>query len=130
MGLSAFISMLFMILSFVCMLNAYPKRQKPKIAMLVLMVALYGAVIFADVIYIGCIEEALFRPENPIKITESTMYIYNAYATVSNHIVFVVVTLALALLEPVFAQLLKKINTSIQIEEGKSIGSLELSDEE
>ena len=130
MGLAAFVSMLFMILSFVCMLNAYPKRQKPKIAMLILMVLLYGAVIFADIHYLGRIDAAIYRPDNPIKITSNTLYIYYAYNTVSNHIILVGVTTALALLEPLIAKLLKKINTSIEVEGSGDIANIDIADED
>lgn len=126
MGLSAFISMLFMILSFVCMLGAFPKRQKPKLAMILIMVVLYGAVIFADVHYLGRILYALNRPENPIKITD---YITNAYNTILIHIVLIGITVLLMLLEPVIAKLLKKINTSIEVEDGGNIENIDIAEE-
>ena len=50
MGLCSFVSMLFMILSFVCMLGAYPKRQKPKWVMIILATVMYLAVIGADLL--------------------------------------------------------------------------------
>ena len=130
MGLTAFVSMLFMILSFVCMLNAFPKRQKPKIAMVILMVVLYGAIIFADIYYLGRIDNALYRDHNPIKITQNTMYIYTAYTTISTHIALIGVTTGLVLLEPLIAKLVKKINTSIDVEGSGDIGSIDISDEE
>ena len=126
MGLSAFISMLFMILSFVCMLGAFPKRQKPKLAMILIMVVLYGAVIFADVHYLGRVLYALNRPDNPIKITD---YITNAYNTILIHIVLIGITVLLMLLEPVIAKLLKKINTSIEVEDGGNIENIDITEE-
>jgi hypothetical protein len=126
MGLSAFISMLFMILSFVCMLGAFPKRQKPKLAMILIMIVLYGAVIFADVHYLGRILYALNRPDNPIKITD---YITNAYNTILIHIVLIGITVLLMLLEPVIAKLLKKINTSIEVEDGGNIENIDITEE-
>lgn len=116
MGLCSFVSMLFMILSFVCMLGAYPKRQKPKWVMIALATVLYVCVIAADLIYYFRIETALTRAENPIKLTESTMYIWEAQNLMIIHIISVCVVIALMYLEPVFAKLLKKINTSIEVE--------------
>ncbi len=129
MGLAAFVSMLFMILSFVCMLNAFPKRQKPKIAMMALMVVLYVAVIFADIHYIGRIDNALNNPAN--SFNEAALeYINTAKSTLSIHVILVGITTVLMLLEPVLAKLLKKINTSIDVEGSGDIGTIEIADEE
>ena len=129
MGLAAFVSMLFMILSFVCMLNAFPKRQKPKIAMMALMVVLYAAVIFADIHYIGRIDNALNNPAN--SFNEAALeYINTAKSTLSIHVILVGITTVLMLLEPVLSKLLKKINTSIDVEGSGDIGTIEIADEE
>lgn len=130
MGLAAFVTMLFMMLSFVCMLNAFPKRQKPKTPMIILMMVLYGAVIWADIHYMTKISWALYREENPIPLTESTMYIYDAYNTVLIHVILVGVTIVCVLLEPVFAKLFKKINTSIDVEGSGDIQNIDISDED
>ena len=129
MGLSAFITMLFLILSFVCMLNAFPKRQKPKLPMIIVMLVLYTAVILSDVYYLDRITYATTRPENPIKITMETIYIYDAYNTVTINIVLVAITIACVLLEPVFAKLLKKIKTSIEVEGSGDIGNIDISED-
>jgi hypothetical protein len=130
MGLAAFVTMLFLILSFVCMINAFPKRQKPKIAMIVIMIVLYAAVIFADIHYLGRIVYAISRPDNPIKITSNTAYIAIAYNTVIINIVLVAVTTICMILEPVIAKLVKKINTSIDVEGSGDIASIDIADEE
>ena len=130
MGFAAFVTMLFMMLSFVCMLNAFPKRQKPKTPMIILMMVLYGAVIWADIHYMTKISWALYREENPIPLTESTMYIYDAYNTVLIHVILIGVTIVCVLLEPVFAKLFKKINTSIDVEGSGDIQNIDISDED
>ena len=130
MGLSAFVSMLFMILSFVCMFNAYPKRKKPVYAMVGLMTVLYAAVIYADIHYIKCIDAALTREISPIVITKETEYIAMARDTLSLNIVLVAITVVCVLLEPVFATLLKKIKTSIEVESGRSIDSIDISSDD
>ena len=73
MGIAAFVTMLLLILSFVCMLSAFPKRQKPNIPMNILLRVLYAIVIVADMQYLNCINNALYRAESPIKITTSTI---------------------------------------------------------
>lgn len=130
MGLSAFVSMLFSILSYVCMFSAFPKRQKPNWLLIGLMFAMYAAIIFADSYYIGRINYALTRPENPIVVTEATQYIYNAEYIMTMHIATVVITMVTVVLEPVFAKLLKKINTSIEVEGNDSMEAIDLAEEE
>ena len=130
MGLAAFIAMLFMILSFVCMLGAFPKRQKPNVLMNVLLRVLYAAVIAADFHYIYCINDALYRAESPIVITTSTIYIYNAYQAVNLNMILMGVTIGLVILEPIIAFFVKKIKTSIEVESGSEIESIDISEEE
>ncbi len=129
MGLAAFVTMLFMILSFVCMLGAFPKRKKPKIPMVILMVVLYGIIIFCDIHYLGRIDNALITSGNTLN-NDALTYIYSAYNTVYIHIILICVTIALVLLEPVIAKLLKKIKTSVEVEGSGDIGSIDISDEE
>lgn len=129
MGLCAFVTMLFMILSFVCMLNAFPKRQKPKIPMIIVMMVLYGVTIFTDIHYLNCINEGLAKAGNSLNDV-AREYIFSAYRTVSVHIVLVIVTILFVLLEPVFAMLFKKINTSIEVEGSGDIENIDIAEEE
>lgn len=129
MGLCAFVSMLFSILSFVCMLNAFPKRQKPNVLMMLLMIVMYGAVIFADYTYYGQILSACNDPEHPITITQETMYILEAQNVMIVHMILVGLTILCVILEPLFAKLLKKINTSIDVEDNGKIENLDLSED-
>lgn len=129
MGLCAFVTMLFMILSFVCMLNAFPKRQKPKIPMIIVMMVLYGVTIFTDIHYLNCINNGLAKAGNSLNAA-AREYIFSAYRTVSVHIVLVIVTILFVLLEPVFAMLFKKINTSIEVEGSGNIENIDIAEEE
>ena len=129
MGLCSFVTMLFMILSFVCMLGAYPKRQKPKWVMIILMTFMYLAVIGADILYYLRINAALTREVNRLEITASTLYIWEAQMLMIGHIVSVAIIIALIYLEPWIAKMLKKINTSIEVE-GTEVDSIELSSED
>lgn len=127
MGLATFATMLFMILSFVCMLNAFPKRQKVKIPMVILMVVLYAIVIFADIHFASSIVEAVTREVNRREFTEEAKIALN---TVNINMYLVGITTVLAIFEPLYAKLLKKINTSIEVEAAQAIDSIEISDEE
>ena len=130
MGLCAFISMLLSILSYVCMFSAYPKRQKPNIPMIALMLVMYVIVIIADFMYGVRITEALTRPENPIVVTQATFYILQAQYIMRTHIIWIAVTMVTVVLEPVFAKLLKKINTSIDVEDNGELENIDISDED
>lgn len=129
MGLCSFVTMLFMILSFVCMLGAYPKRQKPKWILIVLMTVMYLTVIGADLLYYIRIENAITRDTNAIQITQNTMYIWEAQNLMVVHIVSVAVIIVTMYLEPLFAKLLKKINTSVEVE-STEMEAIELSEDD
>lgn len=130
MGLCAFVSMLFSILSYVCMFSAYPKRQKPNKLMVGLMLLMYAVIIFADGYYYMRIVAALTREESPIVIKAATSYIATAQVVMIVHIVTIVITMVCVVLEPVFAKLLKKINTSVEIEANAEITGIDISDED
>lgn len=129
-GLAAFVTMLLTILSFVCMLNAFPKRQKPKVSMIIVMMVMYAAIIFANLHYLSCIEYALTNETAPLVLGPDTMYIATARDTISLNIILIGVTILLVLLEPVIAKLLKKINTSIEVETSGDIGNIDIADED
>lgn len=130
MGLCSFVTMLLSILAYVCMFSAYPKRKKPNWIMIAMILIMYGIIIFCDNFYSDRIWAAVKRPENPIEITEATMYINDAFKLMSTHIISVIVSAVLVVAEPIYAKLLKKINTSIEIEDNGDLGAIELSDEE
>lgn len=130
MGLCEFASMLFSILSFVCLLNAFPKRQKPNWGMLAVFFGLYIIITVADIIYITRISEAFAKlgdilNKNPEQKAE---YLFTQQV-MTIHVILMQVTAVTVALEPVFAKLLKKINTSIEIEK-TNVGEIELADEE
>ena len=130
MGLCGFCTMLFSILSFVCFLNAFPHRKKVNIPMLLLMFVMFGLIIFCDMTYMDRVTMALNRAENPIKLDVGTAYIADAYNMLNSHIIVLIVAVVLIVLLPLYSMLLRKINTSIEIEENASMGELELSEEE
>lgn len=129
MGLCGFCTMLFSILSFVCFLNAFPHRKKINIPMLALMFAMFGIVIFCDINYINAIAAALNRPENPIALNKNTMYIAKAYNMLNDHVVWMIVTAVMVALVPVYGKLLRKINTSVDVEDNGKLDEIDISGE-
>ena len=128
MGLSQFCIMLFSLLSMVCMLNAFPRRKKPNIPMIVLMFAMFGLIIYCDVHYTNAIWNALYRPENPIKVDEATKYIPMAYNMLNTHMILTIVCAALVALMPLYSKLLKLINTSVALEDNGQMAQIEIND--
>ncbi len=130
MGLCGFATMLFSMLSLICFLNAFPRRKKPVIAMVVLMLLMFGVIIFCDVYYSNLIMTALTRAENPIVLDASTIYIAQAYNVLQTHIVILGVGVALILLLPLYTKLLRKVNTSVTVEDYGKLEAIDISGED
>jgi len=128
MGLCQFCIMLLNLLSIVCMLNAFPQRKKANIPMVVLMFIMFGIILFCDIKYTNGIMAALNRAESPVKLDASTAYIAKAYNMLSTYAVMLGITAALVLLLPVYRKLLRKINTSVEVEDNGSMEEIELND--
>lgn len=128
MGLCQFCMMLFSLLSMVCMLNSFPKRKKPNIPMIVLMFLMFAIIIYCDIHYTNAIMAALTRAESPIVLDANTAYIADAYNMLGTFIVLIGITAGLVVLLPVYSKLLKKINTSVEVEDNGSMGEIEIND--
>ena len=126
MGLCEFVIMLFSILAFVAFLNAYPKRQKPILPMVILLYALEIIVAGADVLYLRRISEGL----QSIQINASRQFIPQAQSMLTVHIVLVVLSIVLIALIPVIGKALNKIDTSVAIAENEDVQIELVSDDE
>ena len=129
MGLCGFCTMLFSMLSFMCFINAFPYRKKPNVVMIALMFAMFAIIIGADVLYLRQIYAAVYRAENPIIVTTSTIYIAYAEWYLRIHIYLMIITIALIVLMPVYSKLIRKIKTSIEVEDNGEMGAIDLSSE-
>ncbi len=130
MGQCEFVAMLFSILAFVVFLRTFPKRKPANKIMLGLLFGMLALLIFVDVVYLSRITSALTRADNPIAVTNETVYISTAQAVVTLHIVFVIITAVLLALLPVYAKLIRKINTSIEVEGNENMEAIDISDDE
>ncbi len=130
MGQCEFVAMLFSILAFVCFLRAFPRREKPKIAMIVLIFLMLAALIFVDVVYYSRIIEAVTRETNRIEITAERAYIAIAQNVVVMHIIFVAISAVLLATLPLYSKALLKINTSIDVEDNGEMEAIDISGEE
>jgi drug/metabolite transporter (DMT)-like permease len=126
MGLAGFVTMLLSILSLVCFLNAFPHRKKVNIPMLALMFIMVGVIIYCDIYYGGRITNAITRADNPIDPTGVNSYITAAAGMLKVHTVILIVGAALTALLPVYAPLLRKVNTSIEVAANEDMGAIDL----
>lgn len=129
MGLCGFVSMLFSLLSLLCLLNAFPKRQRANILMILVMFVMFGCMFYADYTYIARIIEKTTGPKPVIKITQATSYITTAKNVMITHMAFLGLTSVCVILEPLFAKLLRKINTSVEVEANAKIDHIDLTEE-
>ena len=125
MGLCEFVIMLFSVLAFVCFLNAYPKRQKPIVPMVILLYVLEIIILIADVVYISKINAGL----QTIQINASRQFIPQAKSMLTAHIVLVVISIILITLIPVIGKALNKIDTSVTLA-GNDDVAIELTDDD
>ena len=125
MGLCEFVIMLFSVLAFVCFLNAYPKRQKPIVPMVILLYVLEIIILIADIVYISKINAGL----QTIQINASRQFIPQAKSMLTVHIVLVVISIVLITLIPVIGKALNKIDTSVALA-GNDDVAIELTDDD
>ncbi len=125
MGLCQFCIMLFSLLSMLCMLNAFPRRKKPNIPMISVMGVMFAIMIYCCIHYRNGVFAALYRPESPIPMTE---YIAGAYNMLGTFMIMLIITAVLVALLPVYSKLLKKINTSVVVEDNGEMESIEITD--
>lgn len=130
MGQCEFAAMLFSILAFVCFLRAFPKREKPKTLMIVLVFVMMAGLVFVDSVYYSRVIEAVTRAENRFEITSETAYIAVAQNVVVIHIVLIAVCAVLLAALPVYSKWLRKINTSIDVEGNGEMEAIDISGEE
>jgi glucan phosphoethanolaminetransferase (alkaline phosphatase superfamily) len=110
-GLFVFINTLFSILSVVSFLNAFPKRKKPVLAMIIVVFAMIAVMIVCDVLFFVKVSNLI---ANSKKFTEKAIYSTRPITIV--HIVFLVISAALLGLTPVIGKLINKIDTRVELE--------------
>lgn len=130
MGQCEFVAMLFSILAFVCFLRAFPRREKPKIALIILIFLMMAVLIFVDVTYHSRIVEATTRADHPVAITADRAFVTTAQSIVVLHIIFVAISGVLLATLPLYSKALRKINTSIDVADNGEMQAIDISGEE
>ncbi len=129
MGLCQFAIMLLTMLSMVCLLNAFPRRKKPNIAMIILMFVMFAVVIFCAINYRNQIVLATMTGDNPLKLDSTNLYIPAAYNMLMTYIILIGVSAGLVATLPLYGKLLKRINTSVDVEDNGDMAAIELTEE-
>ena len=125
MGLCGFVTMLFSMLALVCFMNAFPNRKPVNKPMLILMLLMVVAILGSDLLYMYTIYDAVMGAEK-IKVTLDKVKIMNqVMQDLWVHGILLLVSIGLVILLPVYSKLLRKIDTSIEVEAGKEIASLD-----
>jgi len=97
------------------------------VPMLALMFALVAVVFYCDTYYRGRIVYALTREENPIP---SQDFIESAKSAMDWHRILLGLGVALTALLPVYTPLLKKLRTSVHIEDNGAMDTIDISGED
>ena len=127
MGLAGFIVMLFSMLSMVCFMNAFPYRKPVNKPMLILMFLMNAIIIAADVFYLTAVNGVQGDPTTAVVVTLETAYIAFAQYYLQMHIIILAVAIVLTALLPVYSKLLRKIKTSVEVEDNGEMGAIDLS---
>jgi hypothetical protein len=110
------------------MLNSFPRRKKPNYLMIGLMFAMFGILIFCDIHYLNGIAAALTREVSPIQLTKDTEFIAKAFNMLSTYQTMIFITAGLVVLLPLYSKLIRKIKTSVDVEDNGAMGQIEISD--
>ncbi len=129
MGLCGFCTMLFSMLSFMCFINAFPYRKPVVVPMLILMFVMFAIVAGSDVLYLRAIYAAVSRADNPIVVTTNTIYIAYAEWYLRIHLMLLGITTVLIALLPVYSKMLRKIKTSIDVDDNGEMAAIDISGE-
>ena len=109
-GICSFITTLLSLLVLVSFLNAFPKRKKPNIFFIVLVFVMIAGIVACDVVYYVQMSNFMkAKPDLSAEVEPAQPYI------MAHLIMLGISALSFALL-PLYAKLIRKINTSIKLE--------------
>ena len=98
--------------------------------MIILTFVMLAILIFCDYYYDGRIMAALTREVSPIVPTGKNAFVADTQHVIAVHRILLIIGAALFALLPVYSKLLRKINTSIEVEENRDMGTIDISGED
>ena len=130
LGLIVFAATLLSILVIPLFLNAFLKRKKPNIVFIILVFVFFAALIALDVTYYSLCNDFLYvQKAQQQSWIDDRPYIGESFTLAIVHIVFIAISALSLALMPVYAPLIKKINTMKAIEENTISGTIDIEDE-
>lgn len=129
MGLCGFVTMLFSVLALVCCMNAFPNRKPVNKPMLILMLVMALAVFAADAVYSVTLIVSVLDMGSGLTIDKIAI-VNKVLQDLWVHGILVLVFLGLVALLPVYTKLLRKINTSIEVEAGEEMAAIDIASED
>ncbi len=128
LGLLVFANTLISILVLPLFLNAFPKRKKPNIVFIVLVFVFLAALIALDVVYF--VQVSADIANRSTAWLSQRPFIRESLTLVIVHLVFVALSVIILALLPVYAPLIKKINTAKNIDGNDLHEHIDIEDDE
>jgi len=125
-GLMGFVIMLFSLLAIVCCMRAFPYRKKTVVLMLVLNFVMLAIVLTSDILYLRTIAAKI--QEGLIESSALTK-VYQARSILIAHVAMLGITILLTATLPIYRKWIRKINTSIEVEESGKMEAIDISGE-
>lgn len=131
MGLCQFAIMLFSALSIVCLLGSFPRRERPKVFLLVLYFAMCAVIIFCDVAYYLGIEAKIGGPSPSLVPKEdgSQDFVFKAQSLMVTHAIMVSVSTLLTATVKLYGKLFRLVNTNVELEYTEATEKIEIDEE-
>ena len=131
LGLVMFATTLLSILILPLFLNAFPKRKKPNIAFIVLFFIFIVAMIVLDILYYSEVYTYLFVDNMQTQEwIDARSYINQSLNLIIAHVVLLAISALSLAFMPLYAPLIKKINTSKEIAGNDIHGTIDVEDDE
>lgn len=131
MGLCQFAVMLFSALSLVCLLNSFPRRQRPNVFMIILYFVMCAVIIFCDVVYYTRILDQIGGENPPVVLKDngSQDYVLRAQSLMITHIIFVAISAILTATVKLYGKLFQMVNTNVELEYTETTDKIEIDED-
>ena len=144
MGLCGFVTMLFSMLGIVCLGYSFPHRKPVNKWMLTLSFLLFACVLYADYKYLNITRTWVYKElsfgtastiVNDLSLFESRQVSRmqtkaQVQSLLNVHMILVAAGFVMTALLPVYSKLLRKINTSVKVQENENMTRIDIAGED
>ena len=130
-GFMGFVIMLLSILAVVCCMRAFPYRKKTAISMLILVFVLMSVILLCDILYLTTVAGKMNDGTITLKTLSADDYanVEKTWSVMIAHSVMLGIAAVLVAILPVYRKWIRKINTSIEVEETAEMEAIDISGE-